>query len=207
VGGEVLVRMLEADGSVIPPGSFLPTAERFGLISEIDCWVVERGIELAARGTMVTINLSARSISDPALIPRISAALDRTGVDPEMIVFELTETAMATASDELRSFGTQMEWLGCGLAIDDFGTGFGTLTYLKHLRARYLKIDMEFVAGLRDSSADRAIVESIVTIAESLGLKTIAEGVEDAETLDRLRACGVDFAQGYHLGRPAPVDA
>jgi diguanylate cyclase (GGDEF)-like protein/PAS domain S-box-containing protein len=206
MGCEVLVRMFEADGTVVPPGAFLPTAERFGLISEIDGWVVERGIELAARGAVVTINVSARSIPDPTLIPRIRTALAATGADPGQVVFELTETAMATASEDLRAFGTEIERIGCALAIDDFGTGFGSLTYLKHLPVRYLKIDMEFVAGLRSSAADRAIVESIVTIAKSLEMHTVAEGVEDAETLDCLAAIGVDYAQGYHLGRPAPVD-
>lgn len=205
IGCEVLVRMLEADGTLIPPGAFLPTAERFGLISEIDGWVIERGIERAADGGLVTINVSARSIPEPALIPRITAALAATGADPGRIVFELTETAMATASEELRSFGTEIKRIGCALAIDDFGTGFGSLTYLKHLPVRYLKIDMEFVAGLCESAADRAIVESIVTIAKSLHMHTVAEGVEDAETLDRLAEIGVDYAQGYHLGRPAPI--
>ena len=133
------------------PRPFLPTAERFGLIPEIDCWVAERGIELApSRGT-VTINISARSITDPALIPRITAALERSGADPAQVMFEVTETAAATATEELRSFGAEIERLGCSLAIDDFGTGFGSLTYLKHLPVRYLKIDMEFVRGLRDS--------------------------------------------------------
>ncbi len=205
IGCEVLVRMLEPDGSVLSPAAFLPTAERFGLIAEIDCWVAERGIELATRRGTVTINISARSITDPALLPRITAALERSGADPAQVMFEVTETAAATATEELRSFGAAIERLGCSLAIDDFGTGFGSLTYLKHLPVRYLKIDMEFVRGLRDSLADRAIVESIVTIAKSLDMLTVAEGVEDAETLDDLRKMGVDYAQGYHLGRPAPV--
>jgi len=125
--------------------------------------------------------------------------------NPADVVFELTETAAATASEDLREFGARIERLGCALAIDDFGTGFGSLTYLKHLPVRYLKIDMEFVGGIADSAADRAIVQSIVTIADSLGMRTIAEGVEDEATLGVLRELGVDFAQGYHLGRPAPV--
>jgi EAL domain-containing protein (putative c-di-GMP-specific phosphodiesterase class I) len=95
--------------------------------------------------------------------------------------------------------------MGCALAIDDFGTGFGSLTYLKHLPVRYLKIDMEFVRGLVGSETDQAIVRSIVTIAESLGMTTVAEGVEDARTAEVLRESGVDLAQGFHLGRPAPV--
>jgi EAL domain-containing protein (putative c-di-GMP-specific phosphodiesterase class I) len=205
MGCEVLVRMFEGDGSVVPPGAFLPTAERFGLISEIDGWVVEHGIELAARGEVVTINVSARSIPDPTLIPRIRTALAATGADPGQVVFELTETAMATASEDLRAFGTEIERIGCALAIDDFGTGFGSLTYLKHLPVRYLKVDTEFVRGLVNSQSDQAIVRAIVTIAASLGMRTVAEGVEDQQTADRLVDLGVDYAQGFHLGRPHPI--
>ncbi|MET0926887.1 MAG: EAL domain-containing protein, partial [Solirubrobacterales bacterium] len=205
LGSEMLVRMVEPDGSVLQPAAFLPTAERFGLIREIDHWVVEHAIGVAASGAPVTINLSARSISDPGLLDHIADVLGRSGADPADVVFELTETAAATASEDLREFGARIERLGCALAIDDFGTGFGSLTYLKHLPVRYLKIDMEFVGGIADSAADRAIVQSIVTIADSLGMRTIAEGVEDEATLGVLRELGVDFAQGYHLGRPAPV--
>jgi diguanylate cyclase (GGDEF)-like protein/PAS domain S-box-containing protein len=205
VASEMLVRMVEEDGSILPPSSFLPTAERFGLIREIDRWVIDRSIELAAGGTPVSINLSARSISDPGLLGHIRYALERAGADPGNVIFELTETAAATASEELREFGARIEKLGCALAIDDFGTGFGSLTYLKHLPVRFLKIDMEFVRGICESAADRAIVQSIVTIGRSLGMRTIAEGVEDEETLDALCAVDVDYAQGYHLGRPAPV--
>ena len=206
VSDELLVRMVDPDGQVLPPSAFLPTAERFGLIREIDSWVVEQAIGVAGGGRSVTINLSARSIADPELTQQISEALERSGADPETVVFEITETAAASAIGELRDFGARIERLGCALAIDDFGTGFGSLTYLKHLPIRYLKIDMEFVGGLTESAADRAIVKSIVTIARSLGMRTVAEGVEDSATLEHVRSLGVDYAQGYHLGRPAPLD-
>ena len=204
-GSEMLVRMLEADGTVLAPAAFLPTAERFGLIREIDRWVIDRAMEVAAAGKPVTVNVSARSISDPGLSGHIRYAIESSGADPANVVFELTETAAATASEDLREFGGRIERLGCALAIDDFGTGFGSLTYLKHLPVKYLKIDMEFVRGINESAADRAIVESIVTIANSLDMQTIGEGVEDEATLDGLRRLGVDFAQGYHLGRPVPL--
>ncbi len=203
---ELLVRMIDRDGSLLPPGAFLPTAERFGLIAEIDSWVAENAVGLAAGGRSLMVNLSARSISDPGFTDRFGAVLERAGVDPGTIVFEITETAAATASDELRQFGARIERLGCGLAIDDFGTGFGSLTYLKHMPIRYLKIDMEFVRGVAGSAADRAIVTSIGTIAKSLGMRTIAEGVEDEATLDCLADIGIDFVQGFHLGRPAPLE-
>ncbi len=204
---EILVRMLGPDGSLLSPAAFLPTAERFGLIRQVDRWVISHAIEAAACQGRITINVSARSISDPALHHHIAAALERSGADPANVAFEITETAAATASEELRAFGARIERLGCALAIDDFGTGFGSLTYLKHLPVRYLKIDMEFVRGIADSAADRAIVQSIVTIAKSLNMQTIGEGVEDEQTLDCLIELGVDYAQGYHLGRPVALSA
>ena len=204
-GAEMLVRMVEEDGSVLAPGAFLPTAERFGLMGEIDRLVISKALDGATSGQAVTVNLSARSISDPGLSAHISSTLERTGARPEDVVFELTETAAATASEDLREFGGHIERLGCSLAIDDFGTGFGSLTYLKNLPVQYLKVDMEFVRGIHESAADRAIVRSIVTIAESLGMRTIGEGVDDEAILNGLRELGVDYAQGYHLGRPAPL--
>jgi diguanylate cyclase (GGDEF)-like protein/PAS domain S-box-containing protein len=206
LASELLVRMTDRDGTLLSPAAFLPTAERFGLITEIDRWVAERAAELAADGRSVMINLSARSIAAPEFTEGFAAALERTGADPRDIVFEITETAAATASDDLQRFGARVERMGCALAIDDFGTGFGSLTYLKHMPIRYLKIDMEFVGGVTESAADRAIVGSITTIAKSLGMRTIAEGVEDEATLQRLREIGVDYVQGYHLGRPGEID-
>jgi diguanylate cyclase (GGDEF)-like protein/PAS domain S-box-containing protein len=205
VSEELLVRMIGADGEVLPPAKFLPTAERFGLIGEIDAWVISRAMELAAEGRSVAVNLSARSIGDPGLIDTISECIEKTGADPDRVVFEITETSTVTAIEDLRAFGMRIERLGCALAIDDFGTGFGSLTYLKHLPVRYLKVDTEFVRGLVNSQSDQAIVRAIVTIAASLGMRTVAEGVEDQQTADRLVDLGVDYAQGFHLGRPHPI--
>jgi diguanylate cyclase (GGDEF)-like protein/PAS domain S-box-containing protein len=205
VAEELLVRMLGVDGQVLAPSAFLPTAERFGLIREIDGWVIERAVEIAASGSPVTVNISARSIADAELTEMIARRIEETGADPSRIVFEITETGAVTAIEELRDFGMRIERLGCALAVDDFGTGFGSLTYLKHLPVRYLKIDMEFVRGIVGSQSDQAIVSAIVTIAKSLGMSTVAEGVEDQATADLLRDLDVDLAQGFHLGRPHPI--
>jgi diguanylate cyclase (GGDEF)-like protein/PAS domain S-box-containing protein len=205
VAEELLVRMIGVDGETLPPATFLPTAERFGLIREIDKWVIGRAIDLVRAGKSVTINVSARSIASTEFINWIARIIERANVDPSRIVFEITETGAVTAIEELSEFGERVKLMGCALAIDDFGTGFGSLTYLKHLPIRYLKIDMEFVRGIAASESDRAIVTSIVTIAESLGMRTVAEGVENARTAEILRESGVDLAQGFHLGRPAPV--
>jgi EAL domain-containing protein (putative c-di-GMP-specific phosphodiesterase class I) len=128
-----------------------------------------------------------------------------SGADPGSLAFEVTETAAATALEQLGAFASRIERLGCDLALDDFGTGFGSFTYLRHLPVDGLKIDTQFVRELSRSAEDRRIVRAIVAAGQSLGLKIVAEGVEDAKTLNLLRGYGVDYAQGYHIGRPLPV--
>jgi diguanylate cyclase (GGDEF)-like protein/PAS domain S-box-containing protein len=206
VGEELLVRMADDAGELVMPSAFLPTAERFGLIRDIDRWVVSRALELIAAGRRVSVNLSARSVSDPELMSRVEEGLRRAGADPALLVFEITETAAAADMEDVRAFAERVQRLGCGLALDDFGTGFGSFIYLKHLPVSELKIDMEFVRHVSHSRADRRLVESIVMIAQALGVRTVAEGVEDEATLGLLRKYGVDFAQGWHLGAPAPVE-
>jgi EAL domain-containing protein (putative c-di-GMP-specific phosphodiesterase class I) len=198
--------MLDESGEVVSPAAFLPTAEHFGLIREIDRWVVARALEMTAAGRSVSVNLSARSVSDPALTEAVERGLREAGTDPARLVFEITETAAAADMEEVRAFAERVQRIGCGLALDDFGTGFGSFIYLKHLPVRELKIDMEFVRHIDTSPADRRLVQSIVLIARGLGVRTVAEGVEDDATLRLLREYGVDRAQGWHLGAPAPVD-
>jgi diguanylate cyclase (GGDEF)-like protein/PAS domain S-box-containing protein len=202
---ELLVRMHNANGEVIGPAAFLPTAERFGLIKEIDRWVIRRGLAIAAGGQKVAINLSGRSFADCDLAPWIEAQIASAGADPANVIFEITETAIIANMEEARRFVERLIALGCGFALDDFGTGFGSLTYLKHLPIGYLKIDREFVRDLASSESDQRIVRSVVTIAREHGMRTVGEGVEDAGALALLREYGVDFAQGYFLGRPGPL--
>jgi diguanylate cyclase (GGDEF)-like protein len=202
---ELLVRMLDRDGSEIPPLSFLPTAERFGLIAEIDSFAVGRAIELAAEGRPVAVNISGPALTDRGLIDRVSAAI-AAGMDPEMLSFELTETAGVANIEAARRFAGYLEDLGCDLALDDFGTGLSSLGYLKHLPVQTLKIDTEFIHGMREGAFDRYLVQTIVGLARRLGQKTVAEGVEDEATLSLLRMFGVDYAQGYLLGAPASID-
>jgi EAL domain-containing protein (putative c-di-GMP-specific phosphodiesterase class I) len=192
-------------GEIIGPAAFLPTAERFGLIKELDRWIIRRGLAVASEGQRVEINLSGRSFADPRLPGWIEEEMAAAGADPANVVFEITETAVIANMEDARRFVDRLRRLGCGFALDDFGTGFGSLTYLKHLPVDYLKIDREFVRDLPHSEADQRIVRSVVTIAREHGMRTVAEGVEDVETLDRLRSCGVDLAQGFHLGRPRPL--
>ena len=202
---ELLLRMCDPGGELIAPGLFLPVAERYGLMAEIDCWVVRHAAERAAQGMAVGINLSGASIGDPVVMSAIEKAIAETGADPSLLMFEVTETALVDRLADGRAFVETLNALGCSCALDDFGTGFGTFVYLKHLPVEYLKIDMQFVRDLLDNEDDERVVRGIVNLAREFGRKTIAEGVEDEPTLERLRAMGVDYAQGFHIGRPAPT--
>jgi diguanylate cyclase (GGDEF)-like protein/PAS domain S-box-containing protein len=198
---ELLIRMRSDDGVIIAPGDFLPAAERFGLIVEIDRWVTEHALRMAIEGERVTINLAGPSIGDEQVLMLIHEAL-ANGLNPANVIFEITETAAMSNFEKAERFAQTLNDTGCNLALDDFGTGFGSFTYLKHLNARYLKIDLEFVRDLVSNDTDQKVVKSIVDIAHSLEKQTIAEGVEDAATLTALKDRGVDFAQGFYLGRP-----
>jgi diguanylate cyclase (GGDEF)-like protein len=203
---ELLIRMVGDNGEVIPPSAFLPTAERVGLITEIDRWVTKEGLRLAKSGEKVSINLAGPSIGDPEVMRMVRAAIAE-GVDPTHLIFEITETAAMTNMEAARDFVAALSEFGCGVALDDFGTGFGSFTYLKHLPTSHLKIDTEFVRDILVNSTDREVVKSITDVAHSLGKRTVAEGVEDKETLEVLRAYGVDCAQGWFVGPPEPIVA
>jgi EAL domain-containing protein (putative c-di-GMP-specific phosphodiesterase class I) len=196
--------MLDDSGQLIPPANFIPVAERFGLIGEIDRWVIREGLKLAQRGRRVTINLSAQSLSDRSIVDAVLDAVS-VGLDPRNVIFELTETAAVTHAKEAGELTRTLAQIGCDLALDDFGTGFGSFTSLKQFPARFLKIDAEFVRDMRFDENDREVVRLICGVARVLGKQTIAEGVEDGETLEILRNQGVDHAQGYFIGRPAPI--
>jgi PAS domain S-box-containing protein len=203
---ELLLRMIGRDGEVILPGSFLPVAEKYGLIGEIDRWVITQAVRLASAGRrVIELNLSAASIGTPDLLPFIERQIREAGADPADLVFEITETALMKDLAAGEAFAHGLADLGCSLALDDFGTGFGSFVYLKKLPLTYLKIDIEFVRDLVTSHANLHVVKAIVSLARGFGLRTIAEGIEDEQTLTILRGEGVDFGQGYHLGRPAPT--
>jgi EAL domain-containing protein (putative c-di-GMP-specific phosphodiesterase class I) len=199
---ELLVRMVRSDGTVVAPDDFLPLAERHGVIEEIDRWVLQQAVDLAAAGQAVAVNVSARTMSDPAYRGVALALLADRESTAGRLTFEITETAVVEDFEHASGFARQMRDLGCGVALDDFGTGFGALTYIKKLPAQFLKIDREFVTDLTTDPRSRAVVSGVVTLAKSFGQRTIAEGVEDAETFELLRELGVDFAQGYYLARP-----
>lgn len=203
---EVLVRMVEGE-EVIAPSPFLGVAERIGLIHEIDRMVMRKSLTLLERhpGLRLSVNVSGKSFGDSHMLGMMRERMNQHGFDPCCLVIEVTETAAVVEIERAREFAATLTELGCGFALDDFGTGFGSYAYLKNLPAEYLKIDGEFVSG-QWSRIDEMVIKSMVSLAGGLGKKTVAEYVEAEETLDRLRAVGVDFAQGYHIGRPAPAD-
>lgn len=202
---ELLLRVRERDGGICGPQGYLSAAEEHGLSGAVDRWVVGEAVALAARGGAVEVNISAASVTEPGLLEDIEAMLGSSGADPGLIVFEITETAVMADEGAGHRFVQRLHDLGCRVALDDFGTGYGGFTYLKSLPLDLLKIDMEFVQDLATNPASRHVVAAVVSLAAGFGLETVAEGVEDAATLELLRELGVDFVQGYHLGRPAPL--
>jgi EAL domain-containing protein (putative c-di-GMP-specific phosphodiesterase class I) len=201
---ELLLRLRGDDGKLIGPIAFLPTAERCGLIGEIDQWVIRQAVKIAATGQAVSVNLSSASAADPVVIDLIERELTLSQTETRNIMFEITETAVMQNIDRGRRFAERMVALGCSFALDDFGTGFASLTYLKRLPVQYLKIDIEFVRDLAESERDRSVVSAIVALARGFGQQTIAEGVENEENAAVLRELGVTYAQGYLFGPPAP---
>jgi PAS domain S-box-containing protein len=204
---ELLVRMVGRDGEIVPPGVFLPVAEKYGQIEEIDQWVITQAARLAAGGRRVHANLSAASIGSLDLPSRIESELSGAGVDPANLVFEITETALMNDTDAGEAFTRGITDIGCAVALDDFGTGYGSFTYLQKLHIAYIKIDIEFVRDLLSNTTNQHLVKAIVNIAHGLGQQTIAEGIENNQTLDLLREYGIDLAQGFHLGRPQPLES
>ena len=202
---ELLVRMLDENDDVIPPSSFLPTAERLGLITEIDRLVLAKAVELAGRSQPIAVNVSGASLSDPRLIADVRAAI-ADGLNPAWLDFEITETAAISNMDHARAFANAVTGMGCGLGLDDFGTGFSSFSYLKELPVQHLKIDIEFIRELPRSPTDQRLVQALVQFAKAFGQETVAEGIEDAETLAMVRAFEIDYAQGFHIGEPALVE-
>jgi diguanylate cyclase (GGDEF)-like protein/PAS domain S-box-containing protein len=205
---EVLLRLRSETGELIAPSAFLSVAERVDLIQEIDRLVVEEAVAaLAGTGFPMTlsVNVSGKSIAEPELLATIDRQLRETGVSPASLVIEIPETAAISRIEEARAFATALQRLGCRLAIDDFGAGFGSFTYLKHFPFDFLKIDGQFVAGALHSRADAVIVEAVRHMAHGLDRAVIAEHCSDATLVDFLRRERIDFAQGYHLGRPEPL--
>jgi len=206
---EVLLRWREESGVLVPPAQFLPLAERHGLMPQLDRWVIQRTLrQLCACGpslaglSKIAINLSGATLSDLELLDFIRAEIDRTGLRPGLLCFEVTETASIHKPEAARQVLGGLRELGCLLSLDDFGTGLASFAYLKSFKFDYLKIDGSFIRNLIDSPADQTMVAAIRDVAQTLGLRTIAEFVETEALIERLQALGIDYAQGYGVSRP-----
>jgi diguanylate cyclase (GGDEF)-like protein/PAS domain S-box-containing protein len=206
---ELLLRIPGVAG-VTSPSAFLEVAEQLDLIQAVDRAIVGRAIDLLARHPDATwslhVNVSGKSTSDTRLLELLSERLSGAGVPPERLVLEVTETAAIRNLSDARAFANQLRGLGCRISLDDFGTGFGSFSYLKHLPVDSVKIAGEFVRRIRDSDVDQAIVRAVLDVARVVGRTTIAEWVEDEETLELLAGYGVDMVQGHYTGWPAPLE-
>jgi EAL domain-containing protein (putative c-di-GMP-specific phosphodiesterase class I) len=197
---------------LIPPSSFLPVAEHLGLIVQIDRWVTRRAIDIlaehGARGSdlRLEVNLSALTIGDEELLEIVKQRLHETGVAPDRLIFEVTESAAIAQFGRAVEFVERLTVLGCRFALDDFAPGFGSFYYLKHLEFDFLKIDGEFVEHCARNETDRILISAVVQIARSMGKRTIAESVTSNETAEVLARLGVDYGQGFQFGKPASLD-
>lgn len=205
---EALLRLADGPaGELLGPGSFLPAAERCGLIRDIDRLVLAEAITLlgaepAVRRTPVAVNLSALSIVGDGTLGLIESLLYEHGVEPQRLIVEVTETAAITDMERARQFCAGLQELGCGVALDDFGSGFGSFRYVKCLPFDYLKIDGDFIRSLTSTPNDQLVVQALVRVARGMGKRTIAEYVGDEATIELLRSYGVDYGQGFGIGRP-----
>jgi diguanylate cyclase (GGDEF)-like protein len=209
---EVLLRLPRSDGSTAMPGAFLPAAERFLMMPEIDRWVIERMVHLLADGSLAPdtalwcVNVSAQSLNDEDFATRTLDLFRRRRVSPARICFEITETALIGNLASAGRLVSRLREAGCRFSLDDFGSGMSSFGYLKNLPVDYVKIDGSYIRGMVEDPADRVIVRSIHEIARALGMRTIAESVENRMILEEVRGVGIDFVQGYHVGRPTDSD-
>ncbi|MBX3619622.1 MAG: EAL domain-containing protein [Rhizobacter sp.] len=210
---EVLIRLQDDEGKIVAPMAFIPAAERYGLMPSIDRWVISKALQshagfarhykLPAR---FSINLSGASMADPSLVDFVRQALRRHHVPPELVCFEITETAAVANFDVAVKMMHGLRELGCRFALDDFGAGMSSFTYLKRLPVDYVKIDGAFVKDMSQDAVDFAMVEAIHNIAHRMGLRTVAEFVQNDATIEMLRGLGVDYVQGYGVEKPRLLD-
>jgi diguanylate cyclase (GGDEF)-like protein/PAS domain S-box-containing protein len=211
---EVLVRMRSETGELITPDEFLPAAERYHLITGIDRWVVTQSMAWyagqaartgARRPDTMSINLSGHSLSDARFLGHIKGAIQTYKVPPHVLCFEITETAAVANLSAAACFIRELRRMGCRFSLDDFGSGLSSFAYLKNLPVDYLKIDGEFVRGMDTDEVCHAMVSAIHELGRVIGIRTIAEYVENGRSIEMLTAMGVDFAQGYAIAKPAPL--
>jgi len=209
---EILVRMEDKDGKLIPPGAFIPAAERYNLMVSLDRWVVKETFEWLSNSpatkllSKCSINLSGQSISDSHFLDYLVNLINETDIPEETLCFEITETSAITNLGKAQRLISELQSIGCSFALDDFGSGISSFAYLKNLPVDFLKIDGSFVKDIAIDPIDQAMVRSINEIGHVMGKKTIAEFVENDEILHVLQDIGVDYAQGFGIHKPVPLD-
>jgi len=203
---EALLRLRRENGEIILPGGFIPVAERFGLMAQLDRWVIEAAFKTLREHPDLNlfINLSGTSLGDDTLLDLVESLLRNSGTNPSRIGFEITETAAVKDLAQAERWIQRIKGLGCKFALDDFGIGFLSFSYLRTLPVDYLKIDGSFVKNIDSDDNHRAIVQAMNSVSHTLGKKTIAEFVENEKVVRILQDMGVDYGQGYYLGMPAP---
>jgi diguanylate cyclase (GGDEF)-like protein len=212
--GEVLIRMLDDEQRIVGPGAFIPSAERYLIMPQVDRWVVSNTFKMlmldrdkvVERVSTCCINLSGQSLSDERFLDFLVDEIRNSGVPPELLCFEITETAVIANLCNASRLISKMREMGCRFALDDFGVGLSSFGYLKNLAVDYLKLDGCFVKNMVADNIDHAMVKAINQIGHTMNIRTIAEFVEDQETLQAVRQVGIDYAQGYAIARPAPIE-
>jgi EAL domain-containing protein (putative c-di-GMP-specific phosphodiesterase class I) len=210
---EILLRLLDAENRIVPPGAFLPAAERYNLMPTVDRWVIAAAIRFlrenrqhaADADHIWTINLSGQTVCDDGLLEFVMRQIESSGLKPESICFEITETTAVSNLTRASKLISTLKQFGCRFALDDFGAGLSSFGYLKNLPVDFLKIDGGFVRDMLSDPMDAAMVASINQVGHVLGLQTIAEFVENNEILAQLRTLGVDYAQGFAIHKPEPL--
>lgn len=208
---ELLIRMTDEEGKFVSPGLFLPGAERYGLISDLDRWVVDNAIKQMVTAlkrnpdmanTVFSINLSGASLTSEEFLTFVKQVIKRYQVPTQMVCFEITESVAVANLDQARHFVHELQKIGCRFSLDDFGSGYASFSYLKNLPVNYLKIDGSFVKNILTDPYDGAMVNAINYVGHTIGLKTIAEFVENEQIVQKLRKIGINYGQGYYFGKP-----
>lgn len=207
---ELLLRLRDNDGRMVRPFGFLEPADRYGLMAEIDRWVVGHALELLANDSTgdlrLEVNIAGQSLADHELTSLIEQQIAVTDLDPGRLILEVSENVVAAHLDDAQRLAKRLRGLGCGFALDDFGSTFASFRHLRDLPVNYLKIDGDLVVTVTESRTGQLTIKSLVELAKGLGAETIAEYVSDDQTLEFLREQGVGYAQGYRIGRPRPIE-
>jgi len=209
---ELLIRLLDEEGKLVPPMAFIPAAERYNLMPDIDRWVIRNSFKLLGPqfsgdcDWICTINLSGQSLCDESFLSFVARQVELSGVNPDRLCFEITETAAVANLAKASRFISVLKEMGCRFALDDFGSGLSSFAYLKNLKVDYLKIDGSFIKDMMTDPIDHALVDAINQIGHVIGIQTIAEFVENTEILEAVRKLGVDYAQGYGVAKPAAFE-